>query len=119
MQMTEGKTSVGTPSFIAPEISVGKGFYDADKADVYALGISLLTLLTGSPLPIGQSGQVLSSLDEAPLVGSLEAIEAKLPFLSPECKHFIHKSVRYYAQDRLSMRELLLHPWLTGQKLEG
>lgn len=37
----------GTPSYIAPEITIKRQEYSGDKADVWASGVCLYILLTG------------------------------------------------------------------------
>ena len=45
-QITGGGTPTGTPAFIAPELALGEGKIDG-RADIYSLGATAWTLLTG------------------------------------------------------------------------
>lgn len=66
--IADDRGPVGTPGYVAPEIAAGQPATAA--ADVYALGASLLHILTGARPPVG-SGSPLARLEDA---GDVEAI---------------------------------------------
>ncbi|GDY13329.1 hypothetical protein LBMAG53_22070 [Planctomycetota bacterium] len=85
-------TIVGTPAFLPPE-AVMDGGYDA-RSDLYALGATLFTLLTGSlPYPGTNTAEVVKRIreDQAP------DIRAWLPDLMPQVVAVVHRAM---ARDR-------------------
>jgi serine/threonine protein kinase len=67
--MTESGAIVGTPMYMAPELVLGGTAQAGTLADVYALGATLYTLLTGQPPFEGPTAQSVlrSVLDDEPL----------------------------------------------------
>ena len=53
-------SKLGTSGYMAPEI--GKGPYNAQKVDIYALGITILRILTGKNLPVFKPNLILRFL---------------------------------------------------------
>jgi serine/threonine-protein kinase len=52
--MTQGGYAAGTPAYMAPEVSLGRGRVDA-RADLYAVGCVAHWLLTGQPVFPGET----------------------------------------------------------------
>jgi serine/threonine protein kinase len=51
---TANSVVLGTPGYMAPEISNEKGDYDGAKADIFSLGVLLYTMAFGNP-PFGST----------------------------------------------------------------
>ncbi len=67
--MTESGAIVGTPMFMAPEQILGDKSVLGSRADVYGLGTTLYTLVTGQPPFVGPTAQSVlrQVLDENPI----------------------------------------------------
>lgn len=105
--MPHTKTFVGTVTFMAPERIDGREY--SYPSDVWAFGLSLMTLTLGS-LPIDTKGGYWTILhcirDEEP---------PTLPDdrgFSEEFKDFLSSCLQKNPEDRLTCNELLLHPFL-------
>jgi serine/threonine protein kinase len=105
--MPHTKTFVGTVTFMAPERIDGREY--SYPSDVWAFGLSLMTLALGS-LPIDIKGGYWTILhcirDEEP---------PTLPDdgrFSEEFKDFLSSCMQKNPSDRLTCNELLLHPFL-------
>jgi len=57
--ISEGSTSVGTPSYISPEVLLGRESLIDERSDVYLLGGILHTVLTGEPPHSEQSMEAI------------------------------------------------------------
>ncbi len=113
-RLTQTGMITGTPSYMAPEQATGESAKNPDlRTDVYGLGATLYTLLTGEAPFVGSSGiQVLAAImqgdPEWPGVASLP------PGLVAICRHAMAHDVagRYPSADALRDD---LELWLTGE----
>ncbi|KAE8348805.1 hypothetical protein BDV28DRAFT_164043 [Aspergillus coremiiformis] len=96
------KTSCGSPHYAAPEIIKGRN-YRGDKADLWSCGIILFALLTGY-LPF--DGGDLSSTLRLVKTAKVEIPE----HLSDEAADLIYQILQKRPEDRISMRDIWLHP---------
>jgi len=100
----------GTPAYLAPEIIANlgyKGFY----VDLWSLGILLYAMLTGT---IPFKAKSLEKLYEIIKIGKVEYPTK----LSREAKELISGLLKFAPRDRLSIPEVLSHPWLGKVKDE-
>ncbi|ORZ24328.1 kinase-like domain-containing protein [Absidia repens] len=104
---TNLKTSCGSPHYASPEIVKGKS-YDGTFTDVWSLGVILFALLSGYlPFDDENMGRLLTKIKNGrsrPLPSSL----------STEAKHLVKKMLVVEAHKRISMNEILSHPWLSS-----
>jgi serine/threonine protein kinase len=85
----ESKTLVGTPGYIAPEITRGGAFTEA--SDWYAIGVILFQALTGRPPFVGSFFEILGQQQNADpefSPGELQRIPADLIAL---CSDLLHR----------------------------
>ncbi|CDJ61876.1 protein kinase, PfPK7 homolog, putative [Eimeria maxima] len=103
----------GTYMFMAPEclrpIDESKAYegHDGRAADVWALGICAYVMIFGT-VPFGASS--IESLFEAIGEGAVKIPND--PPISPELRDFFQKVLHPEWQDRLSVCQVLDHPWV-------
>lgn len=114
------KTYAGTPSYMAPEVSMLEkkefrrmgGTYN-QKADCWSLGVILYTMLSGSvAFPDGsdQLQRILSGRYR-PMTGYRWA------GISKEAKDLISSLLEVKVERRLSSEQILQHPWISRDEL--
>lgn len=97
--LMEPKTMCGTPSYICPEIMARQPY--GYKADVWALGCLLVTVLTGRQ-PFRDTGRITERL----------VAQVGLPRgLSQEGRSLVRDLLRVDPRQRMRTEELLEHPW--------
>lgn len=95
----------GTPAYIAPEILRGDG-YSGYKADVWSLGITIYTMLTGTiPFQANETEKLHALI----LEGEFDFPET--PKLSPEVKDLLKRILVLDPMERLSLAEVKAHAW--------
>lgn len=102
----------GTPAYIAPELLRGRG-YSGFKADIWNLGITLYTMLTGTiPFKCLDVPQLHALI----LEGEFDFPEE--PKLSAEVRDLIRKVLVLDPDDRLSLEEVRQHAWFLPGSFE-
>ena len=101
--------SAGFQSYKAPEISSNSGEEVSFKADIWAVGIMLFDLCTGSlPYMDLPEIRVLFQLRANPNISILLGDN-----YSAELKDFLFICMKAHPQDRPDFETLLLHPFIT------
>nr|ADI46954.1 AMPKR1m [Volvox carteri f. nagariensis] len=95
----------GTPEFTAPEITVGRE-YDGPSVDIWSMGVILYEALCGA-LPF--KGTTQATLFKAIQRGSFEPLPS---YISSECKDLVRRMLVVDPQARITMDEILRHPWV-------
>ena len=95
----------GTKLYSPPEYTKGKSF-DPRKSDIYSLGVTLHILLTGCypynvVVDVGKRKVILDSS------------------LSDDCKHLLERMLRDNPKKRISLDEVMKHPWVANIKKES
>lgn len=95
----------GSPAFQAPEIATGALDYSGRKVDVWALGVSVYYLLTGK-IPF-EADNLLVLFE---LIGKGKYEEPE--WMNETCKDVIRSMLTVNWEKRVSIEELLKHPWV-------
>ncbi|PWA84300.1 Calcium/calmodulin-dependent/calcium-dependent protein kinase [Artemisia annua] len=96
-------TMCGTPAYVAPEILAKKG-YDGAKVDIWSCGIILYVLNAGY-LPFNDPNLMV-------MYRKIYKGEFRVPrWTSPELKHFLSRLLDTNPHTRITVQEILSHPW--------
>eukprot|EP00191_Tetraselmis_sp_GSL018_P018321 CAMPEP_0177581000 /NCGR_PEP_ID=MMETSP0419_2-20121207/1895_1 /TAXON_ID=582737 /ORGANISM="Tetraselmis sp., Strain GSL018" /LENGTH=538 /DNA_ID=CAMNT_0019069975 /DNA_START=684 /DNA_END=2297 /DNA_ORIENTATION=- len=102
---SERTTVCGTPNYLSPEIVLNQPYTYA--SDLWSLGVALFTMLVGSP-PF-QGKQVSETLSKVK-----QGIYEVPSYLSTEARSLIAGLLQLKPQNRLSISEILQHPFLAS-----
>ena len=101
----------GTPTYIAPEILKGKG-YVGYGVDVWSSGVVLYAMLSGT---VPFKGNNLKDLHDAIMKGNYKVIND----VSNEANHLLKSIFEVDPKKRISIQEILFHPWLIDVQVEN
>jgi len=107
-KLTSG--SPGTPSYTAPEVW-GSGKYEAKKADVWALGVTLHAMAFGT-LPF-------FSMDQQKLIEQVTAPEewtCEHEHEDAEMLELLHGMIRKNPSERMELGQVKLHSWVADER---
>ncbi|KAK8893143.1 hypothetical protein M9Y10_021558 [Tritrichomonas musculus] len=98
------KTFCGSPAFCAPEC-ISKVNYDGRKSDIWSLGVILFAMLTGEfPWNLSNTSVMVQQI--------LNADYSFPNYLNAQSKDLISKMLKVPPNDRISMEDILKHPFL-------
>jgi serine/threonine protein kinase len=103
------QTFCGSPCYCAPEC-LSRIQYDGRLADVWSLGVILFAMVTGShPWTITNTSLMLRQI--------LKGNYTVPSHVSPKCRDLIQGMIKVDLSQRLTMPQILSHPWMaTAQK---
>ncbi|KAI9315064.1 kinase-like domain-containing protein [Dichotomocladium elegans] len=102
------RTSCGSPHYASPEIVAGKPYY-GPATDVWSCGVLLFVLLAGYfPFDDEHVPRLLMKIKS----GRRRRIPGSL---SPSAKDLIRRMLATDPANRITMDQILQHPWLDGQ----
>lgn len=94
---------VGSVYNLSPEQILGQ-LYSGEKIDVWSAGVAVYCLLVGQP-PFFEP-------EVTPLLERITACEFEVPdFLSQKAKDLIHCMIRAVPEERITIQQMLHHPW--------
>jgi hypothetical protein len=104
---------VGKKNYTAPEVIQNNQPFNPMYSDLWSIGVILFILLTAYP-PM----EAATSLDPRYVMicqGNVGALLANWGFgsLSPQVQHLLHNLLRPRPEDRLSLEQVLAHPWMS------
>ncbi|THD26480.1 Non-specific serine/threonine protein kinase [Fasciola hepatica] len=100
---------VGTTNYAAPEV-FGKGCYTGPPADLFSLGVTLLTAVTGQRCWTRANPQVDTMYSQWTDRRNLHSgpVFSRLP---PDLTNFLTRALAHRPGDRLTVEEIRAHPW--------
>lgn len=102
-QYDRRKTMCGTLDYLPPEMVTSKPH--GQPADIWCLGVLLFELLTGSP-PFEDEDVVVTKLN-------IKYVSYRMPdYLSKQAKNLIDGILQGEPSSRLSINDILKHPWM-------
>ncbi|KAI9187717.1 hypothetical protein H9P43_002108 [Blastocladiella emersonii ATCC 22665] len=101
----------GTPLYMAPEVVAGLGY--SQQCDIWSIGIMTGLLLCN------YTKRAEAALREMVLEGQIQIGHEMWDECSPAARNFIEKMLQVDPAQRISAKEILIHPWITGEKLEA
>ncbi|KAG6900473.1 hypothetical protein C0993_010192 [Termitomyces sp. T159_Od127] len=97
-------TSCGSPHYASPEIVNGQS-YKGNATDIWSCGVILYALLTGR-LPFDDKNVRV-------LLGKVKSGKYDMPtWIDPLAKDLLEKMLVVDVEKRITMRDILAHPWL-------
>ena len=97
-------TMCGTPVYLAPELVNNTG-HD-HRVDIWCIGVLMFELLTGQPPWMGEDVQTLKY--------NIARMKIKWQkHMDPDAVDLIKKTLRYNPEERISLRNMLIHPFFT------
>lgn len=103
----------GTPIYMSPEIIDNKTY--SQNCDVWAMGVILYIMLSGSP-PFKSKDE--DSLYDLIKKGELDFSDEFWATVSVNAKSILEKMMRVDPAHRLTATEMLHHPWITGNETQ-
>ena len=101
---TKRTTMCGTPVYLAPELVNNTG-HD-HRVDIWCIGVLMFELLTGQPPWLGDDVQTLKY--------NISRMKIKWQKnMDPDAVDLIKKTLRYNPNERISLRNMLMHPFFT------
>ena len=102
------RDTCGTPAFVAPEI-FSEAPYDPFQTDVWSSGVVLYVMLSGFFPFIGNND---FELHQSIMNGNFPELKE----ISSDCKDLLYKILEVDPKKRITLNEILLHPWLNSAK---
>lgn len=104
---------LGTLGFAAPEIVTHTPY--TNKIDIWSLGVTMYTLLSGtSPFPLYPEESLRRCIEKGAYFYPVRAWK----HISPDAKNLIDMMLKVNPEERISAKEALKHPWITGKSCE-
>jgi len=101
------RTACGSPHYAAPEVVAGTP-YNGSASDIWSCGIILFALLAGK-LPFDDD-------DLATLLEKVKIAKFEMPsHIDRQAKHLISRMLEKDVQKRITMPEILVHPFFTSR----
>jgi serine/threonine protein kinase len=112
------QTGVGTPGYMGPEI-LRKDAYYAQGVDIFALGVILFIMYAGHPpFQIAKEDDMFYKLlasGRADLFWKAHSNKKPADFFSDEFKDLITTMLQVQPFMRLSLADVVSHPWMQGE----
>lgn len=114
LEAEKRSTYCGTLDYLAPEM-IEKGHQHDQRVDIWSIGVLIYELCTGfSPFSCSLSGNEISIEN---VKKNINNMNYKVPkSLSQECHDLIRRILQKSPSDRLTINQIIEHPWLTRNR---
>ena len=102
-------TACGSPSYVAPEILMGKGY--GLEVDYWSIGVIIYTMLCGFLPFIEDTNEALFEIIKT---GQYEFTSPFWDNISDLAKDLIRQCLRVNPRERITAKNMLIHPWIVG-----
>lgn len=102
-------TACGTPSYVAPEILIGKGY--GIEVDYWSIGVILYTMLCGYQPFNEETNEALFDVIKS---GQFNFPDEDWSGISDMAKDLIRQCLKVNPKERITAVEMLNHPWIVG-----
>ena len=104
-------TACGTPSYVAPEILIGRGY--GLEVDNWSIGVIIYTMLCGF-LPFNEDTN--DELFEVVKAGTFSFTSPHWDNISDSAKDIVRRCLKVNPRERITAKEMLEHPWIVGNE---
>lgn len=111
-------TQLGTPAYMAPEIHYGRK-YEGSKVDIFASGIILFIMVLQRPPfecahPERNPHYQMLAAGRPDMFWEAHEAAGTPSALSPEFKDLFERMLALNPKERITIQEIVAHPWLKG-----
>jgi serine/threonine protein kinase len=108
----------GKHNYMSPEIFENKSAFDGFAIDLWAAGVILYIMLTGFP-PYDQASRTDQRFDLIINGNLMKQLKSWGINLSEDAGDLMQNMLRLNPNDRLTLSEVLSHPWIVNGPAEG
>ena len=108
----------GKHNYMSPEIYDNKGAFDGFAIDLWAAGVILYIMLTGFP-PYDQASRTNARFDLIVSGNLMRQLKSWGINLTDEAGDLLQSMLLLNPSDRLTLAEVLAHPWVTNSDVQG
>lgn len=108
----------GKHNYMSPEIFANTDNFDGFAIDLWAAGVILYIMLTGFP-PYDQASRTDQRFELIVTGKLIEQLRNWDIFLSGEAGDLMQHMLRFDPTDRLTLAEIMAHPWVANENVEA
>ena len=107
----------GKHNYMSPEVYENANDFDGFAIDLWAAGVILYIMLTGFP-PYDQASRTDLRFDIIVNGRLMEQLRTWEIILSDEAGDLMQRMLQLHPRDRLTLAEVMSHPWVTNEQVE-
>lgn len=107
----------GKHNYMSPEIAANAEPFDGFAIDLWAAGVILYIMLTGFP-PYDHANRTDQRFELIITGRLMEQLKNWDIILSDEAGDLMQKMLQYHAKNRLTLAEVMDHPWVANEDVE-
>jgi serine/threonine protein kinase len=105
-------------NYMSPEVFANTDNFDGFAIDLWAAGVILYIMLTGFP-PYDQASRTDQRFELIVSGRLMEQLRNWDIILTDEAGDLMQKMLRYQPKDRLTLAEVMSHPWVTNDHIKA